>query len=333
MKTLTLSAHYPNIVLYSIRRHEQLYENLLRDVGIAPEVLQEPQARVPVDSHVQLFRQISMRTDDESFGFLPHPIRYGTFAMACEYSSSAATIGEALEKVCRFYGIVTLDVKLRLFVEGSVARFVVELRRPELDFAHFMVETFMCIGYRFSSWLAGHAIPLDSAGFAYSQPDNYNEYLFMFPTAHRFNPMGNNYLEFDADYLNLPVLKTEADVHRYNERAPADLLNKLIGSDSFTNRVYIALSRRGEDDPQDSKTIASELAMTEQTLRRKLRAEGATFQKIKDNLRLDTAIFHLMNNKYTIAEISEKLGYSTPSVFSRAFKSWTGVSPETYRNR
>ncbi len=333
MKTLTLSVHYPNTVLHCCRGNETLRENVIKDVNIAEKVLQKAQARVPVASHVNLFRQISFHMDDESFGFLKHPIRYGTFAMACEYSANSATIGEALEKICRFYKITTAGVKLDLTVKGGEAQFSVELRHPELDQLHFMVETFLCIGYRYSSWLAGQAIPINNASFAYSQPEHYGEYLFMYPTTHNFDPSGRNYLSFSADYLNLPVLKTDEDVKGYNERAPADLLNKLIGSDSLTNRVYILLSKKREDDPQDSKTIASELAMTEQTLRRKLRAEGATFQKIKDNLRLDTAIFHLTNAKYTITEISERLGYSTPSVFSRAFKSWTGVSPDTYRNR
>ncbi|WP_428248304.1 AraC family transcriptional regulator [Ferrovibrio sp.] len=333
MKTLTLSIHYPKTILHGLQHDLEKCQQFLQESNIAPSVLQEAKARVPIESHVRLYQKIAPHIDDEAFGYLPRRLRFGTFAIACEYAANAATIGEALQKICRFYGAVTDDVSLTLKTIGKEARFMVELRRPELDTAHFVVETFMCIGFRLSSWLAGRAITLQHCNFTYTPTQNLNEYIYLFPCEHRFAQSGPNMLSFAAQYLNLPVLKTASDVEAYNRRAPLDLLNKLIGTDSLTNRVYVALSRKTEDDAQNSKIIASEMAMTEQTLRRHLRQEGNTFQKIKDSLRLDTAVFHLTNNKYTIAEISERLGFSTPSAFSRAFKGWTGATPESYRHR
>ncbi len=333
MKTLTLSNHYPNTILHCVRNQPELAVRLLSEVGIPPVVLTQPRARVPVQSHVDLYRSIVAVTRDESFGFLPNPLPAGTLASACEYAVNSPTIGDALEKICRFYGVVTHDVSLATRSVGKDVEFEVTLRQPELDFANFMAETFLCIGYRFSSWLAGQAMPLTRSGFSYDPVSNRDEYVFLFPTTHEFGIAGPNFIAMDADFLRLPVLKTASDVRGYTERAPLDLLNKLIGNDSLTNRVYVILSGKHPEEPQDARTIASDMAMTEQTLRRRLRAEGYTFQKIKDNLRLDAAIFHLMGDKYTITDISDRLGFSTPSAFSRAFKTWTGVSPEQYRNR
>ena len=333
MKTLTLSNHYPNTILHCVGDQPELVARLLSDVGIPPVVLSQPRARVPVQSHVNLYRSVVAATQDESFGFLPNPLRAGTLAIACEYAANSPTIGDALEKICRFYDVVTQDARLTTRTVGKEVLFEVELRQPELDFAHFMVETFLRIGYQFSSWLAGQAMALTRSGFSYDPVSNKGEYVFLFPTSHEFGIAGPNFIAIEADFLRLPVLKTASDVRAYNEKAPLDLLNKLIGNDSLTNRVYVILSGKHPDEPQDAKTVASDMAMTEQTLRRRLRAEGYTFQKIKDNLRLDTAIFHLMGDKYTITDISERLGFSTPSAFSRAFKTWTGVSPEQYRHR
>lgn len=332
MKTLTLSIHYPNAILNAVPHDGDLYRRLLKEADIALSAIANPKARVPVESHVRLYRQIAAYLDDESFGYLPRRLRAGTFAIACEYAANTTTVGEALHKLCRFYRAVTDDVTLTIKTVGKEAHFTVELRRPELDVTHFVVETFMCIGFRFSSWLAGRVIPLRYCSFTYQPTENLNEYVHLFPCEHRFSVPGLNVLVFSAEYLDLPVLKTAFDVEGYSSRAPLDLLNKLIGTDSLTHRVYAALSRKCEDDVQNSRVIASQMAMTEQTLRRKLRQEGNTFQKIKDNLRLDTALYHLANGKYTIAEISEKLGFSTPSAFSRAFKGWTGTAPETYRS-
>jgi AraC-like DNA-binding protein len=64
---------------------------------------------------------------------------------------------------------------------------------------------------------------------------------------------------------------------------------------------------------------------------RKLNDEGSTFQQIKDLLRRDRAIYFLTTQSLAVSEIAEKVGLSDPSVFARAFKSWTGLSPRDYR--
>ncbi len=113
---------------------------------------------------------------------------------------------------------------------------------------------------------------------------------------------------------------------------PEHLRTAIISEDSVSNGVDTALNTAGNHGPQIFPEIASDLAMSEQTLRRKLRAEGDSFRSIKDRLRRETAIFHLRAGKYTVTEISERLGFSTPSAFSRAFKNWTGKSPKDFRD-
>ncbi|WP_253950361.1 helix-turn-helix domain-containing protein [Methylibium sp. T29] len=67
------------------------------------------------------------------------------------------------------------------------------------------------------------------------------------------------------------------------------------------------------------------------TLRRRLEAEGGTYQSAKDDLRRDAAIHHLCHSRLSIAEISTLLGFQEPSAFHRAFKKWTGSQPGEYR--
>ena len=39
----------------------------------------------------------------------------------------------------------------------------------------------------------------------------------------------------------------------------------------------------------------------------------------------------LLDARMSIAEVAYLLGYAEPSVFHRAFKRWTGASPEAWR--
>jgi AraC-like DNA-binding protein len=66
---------------------------------------------------------------------------------------------------------------------------------------------------------------------------------------------------------------------------------------------------------------------------RRLDEEGTSFQKLKDLIRRDKAIFYLQQETYSIGTVAEKIGFSDPAVFTRAFKKWTGISPKAYRKK
>jgi AraC-like DNA-binding protein len=66
-------------------------------------------------------------------------------------------------------------------------------------------------------------------------------------------------------------------------------------------------------------------------MRRRLEAEGTTFQAIKDELRRDSAIPQLAAGGRSVNAIAADLGFHEPSAFRRAFRRWTGVQPLAYR--
>jgi AraC-like DNA-binding protein len=66
-------------------------------------------------------------------------------------------------------------------------------------------------------------------------------------------------------------------------------------------------------------------------LARRLREEGTTLSKEIAHLRARKAQQDLEQSNQRIAEIGESVGFMDPTVFSRAFKNWTGQSPQEYR--
>ena len=67
------------------------------------------------------------------------------------------------------------------------------------------------------------------------------------------------------------------------------------------------------------------------SLSRKLKAIGTTLTKEIALLREEQASRLLKETSQTIAEVGSSVGFSDPSVFSRAFKKWSGYSPRAYR--
>ena len=79
--------------------------------------------------------------------------------------------------------------------------------------------------------------------------------------------------------------------------------------------------------------IADKLCCSRQTLFRKLKAEGVTFEQVLDELRHKLSLNYLNANKDSVKETARLVGYSDPAAFSRAFKRWTGSSPREYAAR
>ena len=103
-----------------------------------------------------------------------------------------------------------------------------------------------------------------------------------------------------------------------------------IKDTSIATRVKRHLVQCGVAQLPTLESVAQSLNMTSRTLRRKLKEEDVSFQRLKDQLRQDTAIRLLLDESLSIADISLLTGFTEQAAFCRAFKSWTGVPPSSY---
>jgi len=139
-------------------------------------------------------------------------------------------------------------------------------------------------------------------------------------------------MTFDASWLDLPVVQTAQSLREFFAGAPANLIVKYRDTSSLTDRIRRLLKRRLGGELPSLEEVGDALAVTPQTLRRRLREEGRGFQQIKDELRRDTAIEYLAQTRLPLIEIANRVGFSEASTFHRAFKNWTGVAPGEYRS-
>ena len=79
--------------------------------------------------------------------------------------------------------------------------------------------------------------------------------------------------------------------------------------------------------------VAHALGCSRQTLYRRLKAEGATFERVLDDLRRRVALRLIRDQGLSVKEAAWRVGFADPAAFSRAFKRWTGASPSEQRGR
>ncbi|MFN3377755.1 MAG: helix-turn-helix transcriptional regulator, partial [Burkholderiaceae bacterium] len=114
------------------------------------------------------------------------------------------------------------------------------------------------------------------------------------------------------------------------ERAD-DLLRELEDQRTVRGRVEAVLLPLLHTGEVSADAVAHALGFSRQTLFRKLRAEGATYKTVLDDLRHRMALRYLSGAKASVNETAYLVGFSEPAAFSRAFKRWTGKSPRHAR--
>jgi AraC-like DNA-binding protein len=103
------------------------------------------------------------------------------------------------------------------------------------------------------------------------------------------------------------------------------------GANSFRRRVEAELELRLAEGEIRIEPVSRALGCSRQTLYRRLKAEGLTFEQVLDDLRRRRALKLVRDVTMPVKEIAWRLGFSDPAAFSRAFKRWTGKSPRAMR--
>ncbi len=97
-------------------------------------------------------------------------------------------------------------------------------------------------------------------------------------------------------------------------------------------RVRLAIQQLLPSGAVSEERVANIVDVNSRTLHRRLSENGETFSSLLKEVRMQLAERHLVKDNYNVTEVAFMLGYSDSSAFSRAFKSWFGISPSQFRS-
>ncbi|WNC73823.1 AraC family transcriptional regulator [Thalassotalea psychrophila] len=331
MKKNTIIYHYVQALVNSLNRHGKDSKAILANCDIPAFSGNNNELRIPTDNFVKLLKQTIVELDDEHFGLVEPALPIGSFFYASHVMSSCANLGKALELGIGYYQLNSNAYKIELVEHIDEIEFRVSINKPELDPDHLLAEFVLNAWHRFASWMIGKNILLKSASFNYAPPKHESEYQYLFPCLRKFDQQWLSFT-FSRDYLAMPIIKKNTgELEQYLRNTFQNLLFTPIDDQSLTAKIRLIIEGYEENNFPTFTLVADKLFMTEKTLRARLNKEGGSYQKIKDYMRRDSAIYYLTKQNLSIAEIAFKSGFSEPSGFIRAFKKWTGSTPTAYR--
>jgi AraC-like DNA-binding protein len=134
-------------------------------------------------------------------------------------------------------------------------------------------------------------------------------------------------------------------VHLLDQPVPSAnrLLYRLLGgyldqvrsarSHSLIDRVESYIRGSLASGTCSIERCAEKIGMSVRTLQARLSGEGAKFSDLVEAQRERLARGYLAQRMLSLDEIAERLGYGEQTSFGRAFKRWTGMTPQQFRSR
>ncbi|WNC74161.1 AraC family transcriptional regulator [Thalassotalea psychrophila] len=330
MEKTTILCHYVKALMASLERNGHDPIPLLHYAGIPLEVAEDANARIPYRNFIKLIRKSVVTMQDEYMGLVDPAVPLGSFFYAGHLFIGAPNLKRALELGIGYYQHISDAYELNMIEEGDIVRLEVKIAKPEFDPDHLFAEFVLCAWHRTACWLISKNIILKEVNFDFSAPDHESEYRYLFPCPRNYNQSCLS-LSFSTDYMFMPITQNSVTVMDYIRKSPENVLLNPVEDDSYSTKIRLEIEACENNSFPTFELIAEKFFMTPKTLRKKLKSEGVTYQKIKDIIRRDIAIYHLTQHKWSISEIAIKIGFSEPGAFIRAFKGWTGVTPRAYR--
>ncbi|MEM9059306.1 MAG: helix-turn-helix domain-containing protein [Pseudomonadota bacterium] len=105
----------------------------------------------------------------------------------------------------------------------------------------------------------------------------------------------------------------------------------ICGESAMTHRVRASLLEAFATTEPTIAHVAARLNTSKSTLQRRLRDEDTTFQELLDATRSELALRYLRSSALSNQQIAHLLGYRDTSAFQRAFRKWTGKTPQELR--
>lgn len=298
--------------------------------GVEPAALADPDARVPVAWDVAVWMFLAQRPIGLALGERLGVNTIGVVGYAMQHRR---TVGEALDWLQRFRAVLHPELLPEVTVRETPAG-------SRLVFANTITGAFAALRepvYAYASGirallrgLSGRPVATRSVTYPMPRPadPSPHEEWFRCPVAWGG---GRFEIAFDAEVRDWPLPRNDPRLFAYLAQQ-VERLDAAVPDDdtaaTAVRREVAALLHEGE--PRQGR-VARRVAMSARTMQRRLAAEGTSFAAIVDAVRRERAELFLRDPHLTAGEVAFLLGYSEPAAFFRAFRRWTGRTPQQWR--
>ncbi|MBD2529055.1 AraC family transcriptional regulator [Nostoc flagelliforme FACHB-838] len=310
-------------------------KKLCTAAGIELALIEMPDQQITGAPLRALWREVVKLTGDENFGLhLGEAFNAAAIGIVGYVLLNCNTFDQVLEKLSRYTRLFSQGVYINFTVfEGQVlcdCEIVDYLKNYLLEEPRHPIESTFAALMTVTKMLTGKQLYPQTVWFQHPRPNDISEHERIFRSSIRFFAPTNRMI-LDANCLHWPVLSANPSLLSIFEQYAKAMLHELSQENTYSNLVVQTISQQLKGEVPTLKIIAHNLAISVRNLQRELQTEGTSYQQLLDATRKELALRHLKKTDASIHDVAFLLGFSEPSAFHRAFKRWTGKTPQAYR--
>jgi AraC-like DNA-binding protein len=304
-------------------------EALYRNIGINPELLNKPGARVPYTLVNRLWAKATEIIDDPCFGLKASKYWHPSYFHALGYAWLAShTLRDALNRFVRYLRIVSEKIFLKLEDDSDgftlISSYeVLGMRVPA------QIDMGMAMSIHICRLNFGEDLKPVAVNIMHDAPACAEEYFALFKAPVQFSANRDS-MTFSLADVDKYLIGANPQLARLNDQVMIDYLAKFNKGDIIDRVTSVIIDMLPSGGVVDEK-VAETLHMSVRSLQRRLKGVGTTFRTLLDTVRKDLASTYVHDPDIELAEVAFLLGFSDQSAFSRAFRRWTGNSPSEVR--
>ena len=325
----TVSNTTPKAILDACAEAGVDIRSLLSKASLTEYEIENPNGRIPFQDVIRLWETSYEWMQDRMIGvkavnFIP----FGAFKVVDYMMITSATPRDGLFKALKYYPLINEGFELLIDSKGELV--FIELHNPEdpkvvpFQYVDFV---FACVLSRIRFSTGGKCVPF-AVDFTCSKPKDMSVYHKLFQAPIKFDQPVNRMI-FEND--SLEIVQPNAD--EYLCEMLDNYAQHLIKQLPPEKDVILELSRimRKRLRETNLNHSARMLGMSRRSLQRKLKNRGVSYRQLQSKIRRELAT-SLLNQNVSIEETAFLVGYSEKSSFYRAFRQWTGKTPQDFLN-
>ena len=299
--------------------------------GIDGKLFRDPESRLPLEAVGRLLDICAALTRCPHFGLLVgERFNLDAFGAIGALMRNSTNVNHALGVLLRHLYLHDRRASAVLLApDKSSVLLGYSIFRHGMPGSDQIYDAAITIAYKIVRELCGPSFTPLQIQFAHGRPGNVAPFAHLFRSNVLFDADLSGVV-VDASWLSRPIKGADADLCKRLEKAILD-----AGADcpkSFAERVECAIHQLVPTGPTSAEAIGHLLAISERTLRRRLKDEGKSLQELINQTRYDLARQLLSNTQMPVSKIAAALQFGDPNAFSRAFRTWAGLSPTQWRS-
>lgn len=253
---------------------------------------------------------------------------------------SAPTLGAAMEVMASYYPVRISTLAAHLEERNRRLCFVMDDLTGDDWYAMRTVEPTLRVIEALVETIVGHPVgSYVKISFPWPRPPHAGILEEIYGAPCEFGAARTT-ISFPASWSHIPSPLHDESSYRSNIAKCRQIIAGLAPQQDALARVRHILAghfdqvRSGDlvgTAPPSLETVAAALHTTPRTLIRHLKNQGGAYRELLDEARMDCARALLQQAQLTVADVGERLGYSDPANFGRAFRKKVGVTPAAWR--